>query len=433
MPIVFGDSSGLAQGITQAGGALAGALQQRAQNRLLGQQKEQQGQQFGTLLDSLIGQGGDLGSLAQSLKDSGVGPEMGGPLVQEAFKQSVRPKLGTPDPFDGQSEEELTSTLVGIGIPEDKAPAFAKMYMSSSTGGKTQFAKYMFDQLQRGAFKSPAQDLNARLQKQGPVFGEPVEELFQEGEDQLSPQAQPEQGQADYQLPELTPYEGMTPTEAVKHKQFLMKENNPLIQENNKKVKSLKDEDRMIKQMMRLDATDKLPSGAGRLNVSVKDGKLNLPAGANAETQTYVKMINDWTTKAKESYGARVTNFDLEQFMARLPTLANSQEGRRLIQAQMLAVNDLNRLHYGSIQQVYDQYGASGIDPAQADMFARQLSGTKEGELEQAYIDSMEAQTVYDMNQRLEPGRLLVSKDGLFKQIRADQQEVATSKGWRVR
>ena len=156
MAIVVGDTSGLAQGISTAGGALAQALEKRAEQRLLGQQKQQKQQEFNTLLDSLIGQGGELGGVAQKMKDSGVGHEMGLGFLQEGFKDQNKP--GPKDPFAGLSHEELTKTLVDLELPRSKADSLAKLYMSSSVGGKTQLTKYVFDQLRRGGFKSDSED-----------------------------------------------------------------------------------------------------------------------------------------------------------------------------------------------------------------------------------------------------------------------------------
>lgn len=89
-PIIHQDMSGLSAGIGTLGSALGEALRARGVNAAAQQQQTQQKQQFGSLIDSTIAQGGQLSTLAQALKESGVGPKVGMPLFEKAFQSDQR-------------------------------------------------------------------------------------------------------------------------------------------------------------------------------------------------------------------------------------------------------------------------------------------------------------------------------------------------------
>src|SRR5690606_32286898 len=84
-----------------------------------------------------------------------------------------------------------------------------------------------------------------------------------------------------------------------------------------------------------------------------------------AETQSFIKTLQDFTVAAKDSFGARVTNFELDQFMRRLPQLLNSPEGRDLIIQQMKLVNEADKLESQSIINTLQHYGTGNIETSQ--------------------------------------------------------------------
>lgn len=123
-----------------------------------------------------------------------------------------------------------------------------------------------------------------------------------------------------------------------------------------------------------LNASDKLPKNLSRLNVD-KEGNLKLPFLASADAQRYVKTLNEFSSGAKGTFGARVTNFDLAQYMKRFPTLLNTKEGRRQLLEQMKLVNQLNSVYYKNLKKVYDEAGGvRNIDSDRAEYLAEKLS-----------------------------------------------------------
>jgi hypothetical protein len=117
------------------------------------------------------------------------------------------------------------------------------------------------------------------------------------------------------------------------------------------------------------------------LNVN-KEGNLALPFAASPEAQRFVKTLNEFSANAKDTYGSRVTNFDLQQYLKRFPTLLNSEEGRRQIIEQMKIVNEINSVYYKNLQDVFSKAGgARKIDSDVAEDLAEKRSQQSISEL----------------------------------------------------
>lgn len=162
---------------------------------------------------------------------------------------------------------------------------------------------------------------------------------------------------------------GLTAKQRVARQDQRFSIQTPMVNKNSDRVRSLEGEGRSIDLLSEL--TGKVGQGISNLNINPKTGDLIIPKAASAEEALYVKTINDFTVKAKDSFGANVTNFELDRFMQRLPTLANSEEGRALILKQMQTINKINQLEAIAIQDVFDEYGVRNIDYADAENIAR--------------------------------------------------------------
>lgn len=145
-------------------------------------------------------------------------------------------------------------------------------------------------------------------------------------------------------------------------------------QEASEKLKTLNDDKIRFDILEDLNKSKKLPKNLGRINVD-KEGNLRLPFLASEEAQRYVKTLNEFSAGAKGTFGARVTNFDLTQYMKRYPTLLNSEEGRNQLLQQMKLVNQLNSVYYKNLKKVYDKAGGvRKIDSDRAISFAEKLT-----------------------------------------------------------
>jgi len=92
-----------------------------------------------------------------------------------------------------------------------------------------------------------------------------------------------------------------------------------------------------------------------------KEGALNDIAYSQLtpEAQESVKLIIDMTSGIKDTYGARVTNFDLQTYLRKLPSLLNTPEGKERIIRDLKSINHINQLYNQGIQNIFDEAGGS--------------------------------------------------------------------------
>lgn len=240
-------------------------------------------------------------------------------------------------------------------LAQGLTPREAQLYSTFTEGGKTHLAKEIVDRLQR----------ERGIQRTGIGALQPEQQEIAEVQEDI----------------------GITPKERVSREETRYKTNLPLFQEAEKKVQALEAEGGAIQRLQTLNESRKLPTGFQRWNVNLKSGELRIPFLANSETQAFVKTINDFTTKAKDSFGARVTNFELNRFMKRLPTLLNTEEGRRVILRQMEIINQINTLQQqGVLDAVENAGGLRKIDYDQAQRKARKENKPQIDKLKKEYI-----------------------------------------------
>ena len=413
-PIILQDTSGLAEGIAGAGSALGSALGQRMQQK---RQAEQQ-QQYGSILDKT------LGGLPQDASPLQVTQALS-QAVQQGVPVDVAQNYGTlystlqrsqPNMPPGPDQINTMSNLFKkFGMPEEVAQRNAELWGQLTTGGQTEMAKMLVDQISRQQYSQNAEN---------PQLGfTPV------GEESVVSETEVE----EYQFPKVDVFEDRTPKERTQLKTELLKQNTGAYKENSDKLRKIDEEIMRYDQLDRLNDSGRLPQGMENLNINWTTGDIRFPKLANPETQQFVKTVNDFTVAAKDTFGARVTNFELGAFMKRLPTLANTEEGRRVIIAQMKAMKDLDRLYNDSLKEVYDHYGMQKIDQASAERIAADLRKDDEAKLKQQFADSVKAQEVYDARARAPEGKIpAIAPDGRVVYIWRNQADKAEKQGFRI-
>ena len=238
---------------------------------------------------------------------------------QELGKQS---KKIDQEKFQDEKTKKIISDLYGQKV--------ADLYENATEGGKTKILEKLLESGQRGMTVDK-------------YLG------FQNPEDETN-----ENSKIISNNKSIDFDKGLTPSERTRREEKRYTTNLPLFQQSQAKKQSLEME------AEELDVLDKLSPEINvleRLNINPMTGELLIPALASPETQRFQKTINDFTRLAKDSYGSRVTNFDLNQFMRRLPTLANSQEGREQIIKQMQLINKINNTYENNLHNVIDEYG----------------------------------------------------------------------------
>ena len=250
----------------------------------------------------------------------GVGLQQGTQLGLQNLLRNFLTAQRAPETF---SEEELVS--------RGFSPEEASLFKALTVGGKTALTKTAIERIQREKGITPE-----RL---------PEREIAPQ---QIETEVEREIASADI---------GLTPKERFQRQEGRFKVNTDLFTKTEKSLKKFDETGLKLDQLTRLNEKGDLPKRLGRLNVNFKTGELIFPAAASPDAQLFVKTINDFLSAAKDTFGARVTNFEVDRFLKRLPSLANTENGRRLILRQMKAINEINQLQQKGVVDAFEDAG----------------------------------------------------------------------------
>jgi hypothetical protein len=252
--------------------------------------------------------------------------------LREGYKQHLESeKIGQKARADHANTPELIyQQALQMGMPD----AWAKQYASATEGGKTEILKAWHKEQSRNV---PYEDVGEE------EIPRPEGEITELGE---QPQPKPKKNQRL-----------LTPTEDFQLREQRYKSQLPIYQDAVKDSKAADSESIRVGQLVNLNKTGTLPKGFERLNVDWQTGDIRVPALASPEAQLFTKTVADFLTTAKDTFGSRVTNFDIEQFKKRLPSLANTEEGREIILEQMQIINDLNKSNAQAVVEGFDKAG----------------------------------------------------------------------------
>jgi hypothetical protein len=257
-----------------------------------------------------------------------------------------------------KTEEERQNeyqNLINDGYP----PEEAEIYVDSPPSVKASLERNHRMEKARGIRKPPALPENV-VEPEQPlpknVGGKEVNPLTEKEKAIESPKTK------EIEWPDILPPEKMLPAERVKWENNNEKENSKELKTVETKKNAYRNNNSLIKSMTKVNDTHKLPSGLGKMVVvEPETGDIRpLPLLAekiNPETQLYIKNLKQFLKGAKEYFGARVTNFDVTSFMQQLPSLLNSEDGRRLILKQMQQVNELESIHTNALDKAIKHYG----------------------------------------------------------------------------
>lgn len=316
--------------------------------------------------------------------------------------------------------------LENQGWPEHAA----EQYLDATPGVKSTLQREHKELVERG-FRTPVVDIeeSKTTEEMGPNGEEVISQTEIQGFEPTDINSET--------LPKAVPPEGMTYAEKVKWGNENSKENNKLLQDTHKKRLAYKSNEQLIKSMQKTNDTGNLPSGLGKLLQVDKEGNVRPIAGltgnVNKETQKYAKNLNQFLRGIKEQFGARITDFDIKAFMAQLPTLMNTEDGRRLILKEMDLVNQLDSLHNNELDKSLKHYGRNA-NYSDIQNLVDERVGNREKDLIERINLVSEASGFMDQmakNQDKFKGTKLFEKDGKFKAVPEDKVQLAKEKGWR--
>jgi hypothetical protein len=185
------------------------------------------------------------------------------------------------------------------------------------------------------------------------------------------------------------PY-GYTPKDWAEERSTWRKENFPIFEKNRDRVSSTDDDMLATKKLVQLNKSKKLPEGMSRFLINPETGDFyglaQIAGQASPEVQQWSKLIARFQNRAKDTFGSRVTNFDLQSYMKQFPGLLNTEEGRTRILDMMKINYELDSLYDKALQKIYDHYGLSGIPPEEADNLSRSLIQEKTEKLKDKYL-----------------------------------------------
>jgi len=441
MAIVFKDSGALSSAIGSVGESIGTAITEASKKRT----KSAKSKAFNTLLQEVIDEGGDVGQFLSSQ----VGIASPEDITSALKIHESQKKMSQVNKLNKMTKEERTTAFMKYGLSEEEAGKVEGMWDMSTPGGKTAIVKDLIERMRRGQIGDANQEhleipdkKKAPQQQQVPGEGQVLEEGQVPGEGQVNgdavavPTPKSTEIDADFVYPtvkEMGNFRYLTPKEVVVQRKDLRKETAPLAQANAKTMQNFVTIKARVNQLEGLNDSDKLPTGAQRLLLDMQTGKLKIPAAYNAETQTYAKIVNDFVSEAKDSFGARVTNFELDVFMQRLPTLANSAEGRKMIFKYMKHVIAIKEMYEGALQKVYDHYGTDKIDGHQADQLAREMIGDQQMDLVND-INVLEAESK-DIASRIDnvpKGKTMVELNGEYFYLNKNDLPDARKRGAKI-
>jgi hypothetical protein len=139
----------------------------------------------------------------------------------------------------------------------------------------------------------------------------------------------------------------------------------PYIQEVQKKANSAKENDMRLNRMEKLIDSGKLnnPQFASALK-TIKSGiggifghvGLDLEGLLSPESQEFNKLSADFVKSAKDIFGSRLTDTDLRTFLQTVPTLSQTNEGKKSVINNLKIMNKAAELKAKAARQLLKQY-----------------------------------------------------------------------------
>lgn len=143
-----------------------------------------------------------------------------------------------------------------------------------------------------------------------------------------------------------------------------------------------------------------------------KEGQIipTLASQLSPDAQEAVKLVTDELSGAKGTFGARVTNFELETYLKRLPTLMNTAEGRRRVLRDLRIMNKLNMMQSEGVLNTVDKYGGPRkISISKAKRIWKAQNAAKIAEMKKEFIrpGSTDIKTLDDTSAFLHAGEMI--------------------------
>jgi len=360
----------------------------------------------------------------------------------KAQEDIAREKIKVSDKTQSQVEDDvLRKALKADGMPDYQID----QYLRETPGVRQRIIAEHNELKSRGIRQplsqttQPAQEAIEKKPVEEIVVEQPIEEVVQEPvrqEIKGIPKVEIEPVK-EKEWPTIATPSNITPKEQERWRDKNQTTNTKELKELREKGSSHKKELASYGILKQLNDSKKLPSGLSSLILDPTTGD-PYPLAAilgqvNTETQQFTKTLNDFLSGAKNYFGGRVTNFDIQQFKSRLPGLLNTDSGRRVIIEQMKLMTELQSVGENELYNAIKHYGrdASLIDIQRV---VDEKVASREEELLRKINKVTQAAEYLDKqvnDPRLKGTVLMETPDGTFRNVREIDVQKAMNRGYK--
>jgi hypothetical protein len=355
---------------------------------------------------------------SEALKGQGIDPNLPPEIRKLIMEYQLKGGLQ-----DQKSQSQGLVDLENVeNIKKQFGEKFTNLWKAAPIGGKTELLKHAMDTVGRG---HDLDELLSRVEEETGITI-PSDEMENENIPQMKDNKLPE----DVKWPDYSKRpKGYTPKEWTDERKTWRKENSEIFSENAKRLKNRKADVLATKKLDQLNKSRNLDKDFSRYLINPETGDFyglaKIAGFASPEAQEWGKTIARFQNRAKDAFGSRVTNFDLQSYMQQFPGLLNTEEGRSRIIEMMKTNYELDDLYDSALDKVYKKYKLNGISFEDADELAQQLVKSKTEELENKFLglESQNMEEFGNQEQQLS-GRMIdvIGPDGQEYEI--DESEL---------
>ena len=314
----------------------------------------------------------------------------GAPTEQIYGLASLLPKQGPSQ----QDVAAIRETFTQLGLSPEQSEQYAYLYGMSPVGGQSEIVRKVADVISRqgGKMTEIGKQIDQEPTERNTISGF-IKENFQ----------------------------GLNPRESAQQQQKYAEKNEELRSDAATKTRKFDGTLSTLDRMEALNQQGGFPAALTR-GIAIKgDGDLRFPeiTDSTGRTQEYVKLVNSFMKDAKDYFGSRVTNFDLQSFKQMLPTLMNSSAGRERIIKSMKIQTNIEKVLQDEIKNIYDEYGVRKLSRSQVEQLAEKRAEPKLAKLR----DEFQNQGV--------GGSVLMEINGKKGLVPSDKVEAALKKGYK--
>jgi len=158
----------------------------------------------------------------------------------------------------------------------------------------------------------------------------------------------------------------MTKEERIKQHE-INQETKPIVEKINKDAKAARDNNMRLQRMEKLNEEGNLGfplfnSLVGTISEGIWGFGLDLGFAMTADAQEFNKLSTDFLKNVKDIFGARVTDREVKNYLKTVPTLAQSQEGRRRLINNLQMFNQASTIRQEAMDDIIDTN--KGLRPA---------------------------------------------------------------------